>query len=198
MDAITTHSYKFRRVWTMPNKWTFLIPPVVDLLDRYCNDGKGWIDPFAGNNSRADITNDLNPNRPTTFHLDALDFLRLQPSNYYNGVLYDPPYSFRQAKECYNHYGKDLFIQHDYIPTMMDYWASCKIEISRITKTDGIVISCGWNSNGIGHNKGFELVELMLLAHGGSKNDTIITVERKTAYTLDFTTIDTNLTEETE
>jgi len=32
---------------------------------------------------------------------------------------------------------------------------------------------------GIGKNRGFEMVEILLVPHGGSKNDTIVTVERK-------------------
>ena len=34
-------------------------------------------------------------------------------------------------------------------------------------------------SNGIGKNRGFEMLEILLVPHGGSKNDTIVTVERK-------------------
>ncbi len=46
-------------------------------------------------------------------------------------------------------------------------------------KKDGIVISFGWNTNGIGKTKGFEIIEILMVAHGGSHNDTICTVERK-------------------
>lgn len=47
------------RVWAMPNKWTFQIQPITELIKRYVGDGKGWIDPFAGMTSPAEITNDL-------------------------------------------------------------------------------------------------------------------------------------------
>jgi hypothetical protein len=57
------------REWAMPNKWTFLIKPIKELLDKYVLDGKDWIDPFAGDNSPAGITNDLNPKSPAQFHL---------------------------------------------------------------------------------------------------------------------------------
>lgn len=176
----------FSRIWAMPDRWTFKIQPIKELLYRFCSDGKGWIDPFGGENSPAEITNDINPERPTKFHMDALEFLRQQPDNSANGVLFDPPYSFTQAKECYDSFGKDLFVAHNKIPNKMDYWASCKKEIARITKTGGLVVCFGWNSNGIGHNRGFEMLEVMLLPHGGSKNDTIVTVERKFTYQLDF------------
>jgi hypothetical protein len=41
----------YNRVWAMPNKWTFQIQPIRELIYKYVGDGKGWIDPFAGENS---------------------------------------------------------------------------------------------------------------------------------------------------
>ena len=37
----------------------------------------------------------------------------------------------------------------------------------------------GWNSGGIGKTKGFEIVEILMVAHGGWHNDTIVTIEKK-------------------
>ncbi|KKL94921.1 hypothetical protein LCGC14_1859880 [marine sediment metagenome] len=163
------------RVWSMPSKWTFTIKPIAELLSRYVGDGIGWVDPFAGENSPAEITNDLNPNRPTTHHLDALEFL-LSLSGLYRGVLFDPPYSITQAKECYDGVG----MQHLSVkPTSMQYWGNSKNEIARIIEHSGISICCGWTSQGMGKNRGFEMLEILLVPHGGSKNDTILTVERK-------------------
>jgi hypothetical protein len=48
-----------------------------------------------------------------------------------------------------------------------------------VTKIGGYVITCGWNSGGIGKTNGFEIIEILLVAHGGWYNDTIVTVERK-------------------
>jgi len=169
----------FDRQWEMPNKWTFTIPAIKQIIYKHCPNGLGWADPFSGENSPAEITNDLNPERPTKYHKDALQFLMDLPSNSLNGVLFDPPYSLTQAKECYDSFGKDLFVEHDNIPTMMDYWANCKKHIGRIVKQGGVCICFGWNSNGCGKGNGFEMEEILLCPHGGSKNDTIITVERK-------------------
>lgn len=36
-----------------------------------------------------------------------------------------------------------------------------------------------WNSGGFGKNLGFEMIEILLVPHGGHHNDTIVTVERK-------------------
>lgn len=165
---------KFRRVWAMPNKWTFTIDPIRKLLCKYVGDGKGWIDPFAGENSPAEITNDLNPERPTKFHLHAKDFA-LQLEGDYNGVLFDPPYSLRQLKECYNSIGIDLMSQDD--TTMFP--TNVKDAIAPRIKAGGIAICFGWDTIGFGKNRGFELLEILLVCHGGRHNDTICTVERK-------------------
>jgi hypothetical protein len=90
-------------------------------------------------------------------------------------VLYDPPYSPRQVSECYKKFGKTVNMQ----TTQASFWSNLKKEIERITKSNGIVISFGWNTNGIGKTKGFEIIEILLVAHGGAHNDTICTVERK-------------------
>lgn len=51
--------------------------------------------------------------------------------------------------------------------------------MERIVKKDGVVISCGWNSGGIGKKYGFDIVEILLVPHGGAHNDTIVVVEKK-------------------
>jgi len=167
---------KIIRKWAMPNGLTFKIKPIKEILEKYVKSGMVIIDPFANKNKWGTITNDLNPGFDTDYHLDALEFLRKMDSNSADVVLYDPPYSITQAAQIYKSYGKKrLEINVD----NMKYWAECKNEISRILKTNGVAISCGWNSNGIGKGRGFEILEILLVAHGGSKNDTIVTVERK-------------------
>lgn len=161
------------RVWAMPSKHTFTIKPIAELLQRYCGDGAGWIDPFAGENSPAEITNDLNPAKPTKFHLHAKEFAGQLPG-LYSGVLLDPPYSLRQVKECYDSIGAPLF-QDD----TQRFPQNVKELIAPKIMPGGYAICFGWNSQGFGKNLGFELVELLLVAHGRSHNDTIVTVERK-------------------
>jgi len=43
----------------------------------------------------------------------------------------------------------------------------------------GIAVCCGWNSLGFGLTRGYEMLEILLVTHGGAHNDTIVTVERK-------------------
>ena len=63
------------RVWAMPNHETFKIRPIKILLDKYVGEGWNWIDPFAGNNSPAKLTNDHNPETKAQYHMEALEFV---------------------------------------------------------------------------------------------------------------------------
>ncbi len=163
------------RVWAMPNKWTFTIKPIAELLVRYVGTGKGWIDPFAGMYSPAEITNDLNPERNTTHHLDALDFLK-SLSGIFRGCIFDPPYTPRQVKECYDHIGRHME-QDD---ALLGYKrGQYKAVVAPLIRPGGVVISCGWNTVGMGKKLGFEIIEILLVCHGSDHNDTIVTVEIK-------------------
>lgn len=163
------------RVWAMPNKNTFEIKPIHELILDELTDGL-WIDPFANRNKLATVTNDLSLEFDTDYHLDALDFMKLFENDSVEGVLYDPPYSPRQVSECYNNVGYDV----TWDTTKASFWGNHKREISRIVKLGGKVITFGWNSGGIGYKYGFEIQRILLVPHGGWHNDTICTVEIKT------------------
>lgn len=164
---------KIERSWAMPNKWTFTILPIKKLLSEITDDYSNWVDPFAGMHSPCGLTNDIRVGMPTTNHGCALDFLKSLPSGQYDGVLYDPPYSTSQAKICYEGAGMKNLAWN------MRWWADVKDEIARIIKPDGTAVCFGWSSNGIGMSRGFEMNRVLLVPHGGSKNDTIVTVETK-------------------
>lgn len=163
------------RIWAMPNKNTFEIKPIHDLIVDEITYGI-WIDPFANRNKLASITNDLSTEFDTDYHLDALDFLKMFDTDSVDGVLYDPPYSPRQVSECYNNVGYNV----TWDTTKASFWGNHKREISRIVKIGGKVITFGWNSGGIGYKYGFEIQKVLLVPHGGWHNDTICTVEIKT------------------
>ena len=165
----------------MPSMHTFTIEPIRQLICRYVGDGKGWIDPFAGENSPAEITNDLNPEKPAKYHMHALDFAKMLDGTY-NGCLFDPPYSLTQVKECYASIGCEDFMSQDASHFPYDI----KREIAKRIKPDGIVICCGWNSGGFGKKLGFEMMEILLVPHGRTHNDTIVTVERKVPTLFDL------------
>lgn len=162
------------RKWAMPNKNTFDIKPINELIKQELTDGI-WIDPFANKNKLANITNDLNPEYDTDYHMDALDFLKQFDDNSVDGILYDPPYSPRQVSECYKDFGYNV----TWDTTKASFWTNHKKEISRILKPGGKVITFGWNSGGIGDKYGFQKSKILLVSHGGWHNDTICTVEYK-------------------
>ena len=168
------------RIWAMPSRNTFSIPPIRDLIGRHA---KGLIiDPFANSSRIASVTNDIDPSFDTDYHMDALDFLKMFQDESVDTVLYDPPYSPRQVSECYRALGMSV----NMATTQASYWAAQKKEIARICRPQGIVITCSWNSGGIGMKLGFEMLEVLLVPHGGWHNDTIAVVERKSPSLLEF------------
>ncbi len=138
--------------------------------------GKKCVSPglFAKCTSPAEYTNDINPKRPAKYHMDAIDFCR-QLNGEYVGVLYDPPYSGRQVSECYKELGIPVSTNH----TNSNFYWKVKREIAPKIKVGGYAICCGWNSGGFGKKYGFELIEILVVCHGSSHNDTIVTVEKK-------------------
>jgi hypothetical protein len=161
------------RKWSMPSHITFNINPISKLLDEEITEGV-WLDPFARDSKRASITNDINEDTSAEYHLDALTFLKMMADDSADGVLYDPPYSLRQVKECYNSIGRDL-TSHE----SRYFFSDLKNEIARVVKSGGKVISFGWNSGGIGKKNGFDIKRILLVPHGGPHNDTIVTVDIK-------------------
>jgi hypothetical protein len=164
------------RGWAMPNHNTFSIKPIGILIDKYLTDGK-WLDPFSRNSpyKNKTITNDLSTDFEADYHLEALEFLKQFDDNSVDGVLFDPPYSPRQISECYKNVGREVHMKD----TQSSFYTERKKEVARIVKSGGTVISFGWNSGGIGKTLGFELQEILLVAHGGAHNDTICCVEIK-------------------
>lgn len=166
----------FSRKWEMPNRNTFDIKCIKELIGKYHNSSLFSIDPFANKNRIASVTNDIDPSVNADFSMDAIDFIKSFDSGSVDFVLYDPPYSPRQVSECYKKLGKTVNMQ----TTQSSFWGNLKKEVARVLKPGGIVISFGWNSNGIGKKNNMKIVEVLNVAHGGHHNDTICTVEIKT------------------
>lgn len=172
-DAVTLSvTTVIERRFGQPNKHTFLIFPIKQLLSEELDDGV-WFDPFAGWNSPAQFTNDGNRETLARDHEDGLSWLSRQETGSADGVLYDPPYSLYQAKTVYESHGCSSFA------TNMAYWSQCRDEVARIVKPGGKVISCGWTSMGMSQSRGFFVTRVLLVPHGGARNDTIVTVELK-------------------
>ena len=147
------------RIWAMPNKKTFTIKPIKELIEKYIPEKAKVLDPF-----------------PFEYKEDATDFMNKFPGNHFFYGLLDPPYSPRQLKECYKGKG-----EYD---TKCSTWSKWKDLMAQKIRLHGTVISFGWNTGGLGKSRGFEIIEILLVPHGGSHNDTICVVERKIQSTI--------------
>lgn len=167
------------RVFAMPSHDTLSVPAMKGFAQRYLLGDVDSVDPFARNCRLASVTNDLNPETAAQYHMDALDFCALleREGRVFDVAIYDPPYSPRQVSECYNSVGRECTM-HD---TQSSFWTKSRDALDRIIRPGGIVISFGWNTNGMGKKRGYEIVDLLLVAHGGAHNDTICIAERKLA-----------------
>jgi hypothetical protein len=166
---------RIKKSWAMPSGDTFSIKPIKELFERYRIMGGVIVDPFAKDSKLGTIRNDLNPNCDTEYHMDALEFLKMLPSDSADMVIFDPPYSIKQCVELYKGYGKKKL---ETAITNIKYWSLCKENVARILKNGGISIFCGWNTNAIGKCNGAIQEEILLVSHGGMHNDTLVTVER--------------------
>lgn len=142
----TDEIMEMNHIWAMPNSRTFSVPPIKAFVEKYVEYAAVIVYPFANDSTYGTITNDLNPDFDTDYHMDALDFLKQIPDSSADVVLYDPPYSLRQVVECYKGFGKAVTQE-----TTQSSWRARHLdEIARIIKPGGIALCFGWNSNGIG------------------------------------------------
>jgi hypothetical protein len=168
----------------MPSSETFTVAPIGKFVQRYLAQSKiaGSVDPFARNNDWAYWANDINPATSANYHKDAADFLvwlgTLCPRveidlAILDPAILDPPYSPRQVSEAYRAAGLTVGMADTQNAAL---YARVRAALRPLLSPGAIVLSFGWNSAGMG--KGFEQIEIMLVAHGGAHNDTICVAER--------------------
>lgn len=158
----------------MPHRATFKVPPLLSIVLRYKQSDR-WIDPFSGWHSPAEVTNDLNPNAPSDEHMEAADYLATFRQSKFAGAIFDPPYSLTQVSRSY----RDIGLQFKGKENPTGGFPKVRDELARIIRPSGVCVSFGWNTAGLGKTRGFEIIEILICAHGGNRNDTLVTVERK-------------------
>lgn len=176
LELFSIPNIEFIRCFSMPSMHTFTMQPVKNLLRLYVQDYELWADPFAGYNSPAIETNDLNPECPSKYHMKAEEFSKEFEDETIDGILFDPPYSPRQISECYKSIGLPVGMKDTQNGRL---YKSVKDSFVPKIVMGGIAICFGWNSQGFGITRGFKLEKIMLVSHGGAHNDTIVTIERK-------------------
>lgn len=164
----------FSRICTPLNRYTFKSPKILQWLQDYCR-GETVLNLFAGktvithpiNCVCLEIRNDIDDSMIADFHMDALMFMKfsiLHNSDIHVVVL-DPPYSYRKSMELYNGHRNSRFKQ------VLD-------EIEKL-KSVHTVITFGYHSSVMSKKRGFKIVEILLISHGGAQHDTIATVEER-------------------
>jgi len=167
----------WRREWAMANGDTFTVPTIGDMVKRYLKTSKVSVDPFARNKRWATHTNDLNPATEAEHHMDSIAFLEMlvAKGTMADLVIFDPPYSPRQIKECYDSIG----LKMGALDAMRTNWMRERNLIAQMQQPGDVVLSFGWNSMGMGKKRGYEIIEGLMVCHGVGHNDTLCMAERK-------------------
>lgn len=158
----------FVHIRTRADKWTFQPEPV----RRYV---EGWLtgrvlNLFAGMTKLTHdgeiVRNDLDEEKDADHHFDAIAVGKHFPANSFDTVILDPPYNVRKAREKYNGEYQGKF-------------TAVKEQVKTLVRPGGLVVHCGYQTPGMGISRGFELVEVCNIAHGGDINDTLICIEQR-------------------
>ena len=172
-------SCRFRRAWSLACGDTMQVRPIGEWVRLYLGRSECSIDPFARNCRFAQWTNDLNPDTAAECHMDAFNWRRWLSAQ---GVrpdlcIFDPPYSRNQVKRTYQAIGRYYGIKDSQEHT--SNWTAERDALDAIMRPAGVVLSFGWNSNGMTRARGYDLEDILMVAHGGASNDTICIAERK-------------------
>lgn len=162
----------------MPNAETFSVQPIGEFVRAYLACSKVSVDPFARNRDWATHTNDIDPTTSAQSHQDAETFLR---ELHGRGIVadlgfFDPPYSPRQISEHYKAAGLAVTGTDTQNGRL---YKRVRDALNAVIAPGGIVLSFGWQSAGMGIGRGYDLLETLLVAHGGGHNDTICIAERR-------------------
>lgn len=180
LDLFGADAIAFGRQFAMPNANTFSVKPISQFVERWrAMAPEGFsIDPFARNNKHADIRNDIDPKTTAENHMDAETFCdwKRRSGLKCTFALFDPPYSPRQISECYKGCGFEVTTKDTQNAAL---YKRVRDALDELIEPNGIVLSFGWSSNGMGKGRGYRIEEILLVAHGGAHNDTICIAERK-------------------
>jgi len=147
------------------HRYTFSVKAIRHWVEQTC-EGR-VLNLFAGSTKLTlnETRNDLDPDMPADYHLDALAFLRGWSGEKFNTILLDPPYAFRKSMELYKGIICSPFRQlKDALPECLE--------------PGGLVITFGYHSVVMGRTRNFRLERITMFSHGGAIHDTIASAER--------------------
>lgn len=173
MEEIIRTKFDIDRVWCMPSKDTFDVKPIGNFVKKYLEKSIVSVDPFARNKNWATYTNDLNPETSAQNHMYAHEFLAKLVDDEVKAdlVIFDPPYSMGQVKVSYENVGASMG-SHFALAFTKE-----KDLIKQILTDNGVFLHFGWHTNGMGLKRGFDIVDILVVAHGGAHYDTLCMAE---------------------
>lgn len=164
---------KFTRLTQPLNKFTFKAPKIRKWVIDHCSkEYCGTLNLFSGPTELniSELRVDIDPNMHPNIMMEACDFVerwgKVKPLFKFKTVLIDPPYSYRKSMELYNGHRNSRFKR------LLD-------SLPKILEDDGRVITFGYHSSVMSEKRGFKIVEICLISHGGAIHDTIATVEER-------------------
>jgi hypothetical protein len=166
---------KITRAFAMPSHNTLTIKPIKGWVCQFLKAGK-IADPFARNCKIAHLTNDLDPSTQAKYHMKASDFLLLDEVKGSALVIFDPLYTLRQVKECYEGSGYEFLLAYS---QNAQRWTIERDIISKWQKSGDIVLSFGYNTVCMGKKRGYKIISILICAHGPAHNDTLCVAEEK-------------------
>ena len=158
-----------------PSKNTFSISQFRERILEYMTDGV-WLDIFARSmplkpyipQSVDYVSNDLNTEFDTDYHLDFREFVDLMSEKYSDitGVLYDPPFSNTMIKKHYDN------LKFDWKGHNFYYFMTRTVQKLQ----PKYMIVFGWHCDII---KDYELVDVLILRHGDYRHSTFMAVHKR-------------------
>lgn len=151
-----------------PNRYTFKQPRLKTWVEEHC-EGK-VLNLFAGltllnvDETRVDMDEEM----PADYHMDSYEFVLMATGNewLYDTIVLDPPYNLRKSREKYE--GR-----------MIGSFTKVKNLLADITAPNGVIITLGYDTVGMGKGRGFKKEAICLVCHSGDHNDTLCLKERK-------------------
>lgn len=165
----------YSRQFGMPSARTFDIPAIRMFIERHIEGARIILDPFCGQSLIGTHRGDVDP-EALGLKVEAREWMAgLIASGFIADViLFDPPYSPRQITEHYKALGRTCGRGDTQNGKL---YAECRAAFERLTVPGSVVLSFGWNSQGMG--KTWARLETMLCHHGGAHNDTICVADLK-------------------
>ena len=156
-------------------RWTFEYAPARDFVEERLH---GRVLNACAGRTRLDhdgeiVRNDLNPAIDADLHVDVTELAEHFVPGEYDVVVFDPPFDDHQAEDKYDGLRAD---------SVLDAFR----EFQKLVAPDGHVITFGWNSWGMSSIDAFEREETVLLQRGPCLRDVIVTVDRRTNYSITF------------